>query len=195
MNEDQKGVLGELINIAFGTATAIIADLFDSFATLRIPNIELIPISEINEVASREIETPEFYLTSQQIKGSFTGEIVLAVGGDSARNMQQIIGDDGDADDSGQQQNILEIANILGTSCMGKFAELLETEISFSPPSIELTDRIIKDLSDSPYSVVIVISTVLDFDDLDIQGNLMILFGEEMYAKLGDALDRFVENI
>lgn len=195
MNSDQKDVLGELINIAFGSATALIASLFDSFATLRIPNIRIVPIDKINEVAKEEVKITEFFLTSQQIKGSFNGEIVLVIGEESAKNMQLVIGDGEDFDPNSLQQNILEIANILGSSCMGRFVELLESEISFTPPSIKHTDRIIQNVSESPYSNVIFISTVLEFEGLNIQGNLIIMFKDDMYDKLAKALDTFVENI
>lgn len=191
---DRKDLLGELINIAFGTATSLIAELFDNFATLRVPQIDVIAIRELNGVAKEFVETDDFYITTQQIKGSLQGEIVLVVGEVSAKKMQGILAEEDDAENS-MLQVILEIANILGSSCMGKFAELLCAEISFSPPSIEHTDLVIQNVSLSPYNQVIAISTVLEFKELDIQAHMVIMFGDEMYAKLEQVLNHFLENI
>lgn len=195
ISSDQKEILGELINIAFGSATSLIADLFDNFATLRIPLIDVISIDEINQVAKEGVDSDKFYTTTQQIKGSFQGEIVLVVGENSARNMQLVIGEGDSCDETNLLQNILEIANILGSSCMGKLVELLDSEIGFSPPSIRHTDLVVQDVSESPYTQVITISTVLEFQELNIKANMVIMFGDEMYIKLGDALDNFLENI
>lgn len=195
ISSDQKEILGELINIAFGSATALIADLFDNFATLRIPLIDLISIDEINQVAKAGVGSDKFYTTTQQIKGSFQGEIVLVVGENSARNMQLVIGEEENSDEASLLQNILEIANILGSSCMGKLVELLDSEVGFSPPSIKHTDLVVQNISESPYTQVITISTVLEFKELNIKANMVIMFGDEMYIKLGEALDNFLENI
>lgn len=195
ISSDQKEILGELINIAFGSATSLIADLFDNFATLRIPLIDVISIDEINQVAKEGVDSDKFYTTTQQIKGSFHGEIVLVVGETSARNMQLVIGEEETSDETSLLQNILEIANILGSSCMGKLVELLDAEIGFSPPSIRHTDFVVQNISESPYSQVITISTVLEFKELNIKANMIIMFGDEMYMKLAEALDNFLENI
>ncbi|WP_163340521.1 chemotaxis protein CheX [Desulfopila sp. IMCC35008] len=195
ISSDQKEILGELINIAFGAATSLIADLFDNFATLRIPLIDVISIDEVNQVAKEGVDSDKFYTTTQQIKGSFQGEIVLVVGEKSARNMQLVIGEDENSDETSLLQNILEIANILGSSCMGKLVELLDSEIGFSPPSIRHTDLVVQNISESPYTQVIIISTVLEFKELNIKANMVIMFGDEMYIKLCEALDNFLENI
>lgn len=195
INSDQKDILGELINIAFGSATALIADLFDNFATLRVPQIDVIPIEKVNKVAKELVGTDEFYTTTQQIKGSFQGEIVLVFAEESAKNMQLILDDEDELDENSLMQSILEISNILGSSCLGKFAELLNAEISFTPPMIEHTNIIVQNISESPYNQVITISTALEFKDLNIQGNMIIMFGDEMYIKLEKALNSFLENI
>ncbi len=128
-------------------------------------------------------------------QGKFQGEVVLVVDDKSAQNMQSIIDDEEDIDESETQQTILEISNILGSSCIGKLAELLVTEVAFSPPTIEYTDHLIKNVQYAPYSQVIVVSTVLVFDELDIQGDMLIMISDEMFVWLEQALDDFVENI
>lgn len=197
MTDDQKDVLSELINIAFGSATATIADLFDNFATLRVPSVDVIRIEQINNVIQGLAKADTFYLTTQQIRGDFHGEIVHVFREESAKNMQAVLHDEFTLEDDeiSIEQNILEISNILGSSCLGKFAEMLDAVISFSPPLVEQTNLVVQNVEDSPYSYVITISTVLEFRELDIQGNIFIMFGDDMYTQLEQALDHYLENI
>jgi len=195
INDDQKEVLAELINISFGSATATIAELFDNFATLEVPKVDVIALEKINSFVMKKFDNQKVHLTTQQFKGNFHGEVVIVVDDKSAQNMQAIVDDGEDIDEGETQQNILEISNILGSSCIGKLAKLLVTEVSFSPPTIEYTDHLIKSVQDSPYNQVIVISTVLVFNELNIQGDVLIMISDEMFVWLEQALDDFVENI
>ncbi|MEN8257897.1 MAG: hypothetical protein ABFS09_08555 [Thermodesulfobacteriota bacterium] len=201
MKEELQDVLSELINISFGTATATIADIFDNFATLHVPSISFIPLQDLDEFILKDFDYQQTYTTTQQFKGAFQGEIVFAMAPASAVNMQSIIFAEGEMDDEAiysddeLKQSILEIANILGSSCIGKLAELLCTDVTFAPPAIELCKQLVKDNQDSPYSQVIVISTVLEFREVEIHGKLFIMFSDEMSNWLQAALENFMENI
>lgn len=195
IDDDQKEILAELINIAFGSATATIAELFDNFATLEVPKVDVIGLEKINSFVMAKYDNNKAHLTTQQFKGKFNGEVIIVVDDKSAQNMHAIVDDGESVDESETQQTILEISNILGSSCIGKFAELLATEVSFSPPTIEYTDHLIKNVQDSPYNQVIVISTVLVFNELDIKEDMIIMLSDEMFVWLEQALDDFVDNI
>jgi chemotaxis protein CheC len=196
IDDDRKEILGELINISFGSATATIADLFDNFATLEVPKVNVIALEKIDMFIMHKFDGSKTHLTTQFFKGKFQGEVVLVVDDKSAQNMQTIVDDEDDIDEDDEtQQTILEISNILGSSCIGKLAELLDTDVVFSPPTIEYTDHLIKNVEESPYNQVIVVSTVLVFNELDIQGDMIIMISDEMFVWLEQALDDFVENI
>ncbi len=195
IDEEDKEILGELINIAFGSATATIADLFDNFATLHVPGITFNALEDLNDIVMGSFGEQAIYMTTQQFKGKFQGEIVLAIDSQSAKNMQQIVGEEEDVDEIDIQQTLLEISNILGSSCIGKLAELLLTDVTFAPPAIDFAEELIKNVDDSPYSQVIVISTVLEFEEVKIRGKLFIMFSDEMFVWLEQALADFVENI
>ncbi len=201
VNQELKEVLGELINISFGSATAIIADLFDNFATLHVPDITVIPINQLETLVMDGMDHQGIYITTQQFKGTFEGEIVFAVDSTSARNMQTLICAAEDfspqdvSDENEIQQSILEIANILGSSCIGKLAELLESDVTFAPPAVEFTKQLLTGLDRTRYTRIIIIRTVLEFHETQIIGKLFIMFNNEMYAWLEKALEAFLENI
>lgn len=195
IEEELKESLGELINIAFGSATAIIADLFENFATLNVPDVTFIALEEINEFVIGNFDDQKIYITTQQFKGQFHGEVILVIDTQSAKNMQLIVGEEEDVDENDLRQSLLEISNILNSSCIGKLAELLATDVTFAPPAIDYDKQLIKDVNDSPYSQVLVISTVLEFEDIQILGKLFVMFSDEMFSWLEQALKDFMENI
>ncbi len=201
IKDELREVLSELINIAFGSATATIADLFDNFATLHVPDISLITMEDLDEFILKDFNYQQVYTTSQQFKGQFQGEIVFVMDPKSAQNMQGVIFSEEDSDDAvtaGEdeiRQSILEISNILGSSCIGKLAELLSTNVTFAPPAIEFSQSVMKDGTEMPYRHVIVISTVLDFSDMEIRGKLFILFTDATFNWLKAALEDYLENL
>lgn len=201
MNEELIDALGELINISFGSATAMIADLFDSFATLNVPDIKVIPMNEIETIIMEGSDDQEIYITGQQFKGNFSGEVVFAIDKKSAGNMQRLIysaeglNESQAFDENEIKQSILEISNIIGSSCLGKLVELLKEDVIFSPPTIELTHHLLIGLDKTRFSQVIVISTVLEFQDIKIFGRLFIMFNNEMFNGLEKALNTFIEEL
>ncbi|MDQ7060572.1 MAG: hypothetical protein Q9M43_05350 [Sulfurimonas sp.] len=65
LTEDEKDALQELMNIAYGNATAVVADMLDAFASLSIPNIKIMQTSQLlNELSSLKGESYFFFYTS-----------------------------------------------------------------------------------------------------------------------------------
>ncbi len=194
-----KEALAELINISYGSATAAIADLFDNFAKLSVPGIDIVPVDQIEPIIMDGKLSESLYITTQQFKGDFEGEIIFILDGRSAQNMQALICDieeieKNDEDELETQQSILEISNILGSSCIGKLAELLESEVTFAPPAIEHNNQFLTGLDKSQYTHVIIISTMLEFEKAQIKGNLFIMFNNEMFIRLEKTLITFLEE-
>jgi chemotaxis protein CheC len=201
IKEEIKEALSELINIAFGSATAIIADLFDNFATLNIPNIKVIPVDQIEIFFKEDKDYQNTHITTQQFKGTFEGELVFVMDNTSALNMQKLICEAEDFDSKDYlnehelKQSIMEISNILGSSCIGKLVELLEADAIFSPPTIESIHQFLSGLSETQYSQIVIISTVLDFHDAQISGKLLIMFNKEMFSLLENSLEEFLAKL
>ncbi|MBN2530212.1 MAG: response regulator [Deltaproteobacteria bacterium] len=201
LTEELIDALSELINISFGSATAMIADLFDSFATLRVPNIKIIPVPEIETVIFDGNTHSDLYVTTQQFRGNFSGEVVFIMDKQSAHNVHRVVYDTRNktryeaSRESVSEQDILEISNILGSSCISKFVSLLRESVMFSPPVIELLDQLLVGLKNSKFSKVIVIGTILEFKDIEIHGKLFIMFSDEMFSAIEKALKTFLEEL
>jgi chemotaxis protein CheC len=198
MTDDLKDALKELINISFGSATASIAELFDSFATLHIPEIEIINLSEIQKKILRYYDFDELALVTQNFNGGFSGETLFLSDLENSKKIKNIVFDDFESEEYSQEdmnEALLEISNILGVTCVGKLAELLNSDIMFYPPSVKyVNERNILLNVNEEYKKVIFIDTILEFKDLDISSNLFILMTERSFLWLEESLNKFLED-
>jgi len=198
LTEDLKDTLKELINISFGSATASIADLFDSFATLHIPKIEIIDVEMIERKISGYYGEDSVNLVTQNFNGEFSGEILFVATSKDSLEIKNIVFDEPNSTDYSTediQESLLEIANILGVTCIGKLGEMLETELMFLPPRINFENRSeIISYINKEYSNIIFVDTILEFKKLSIQTNLFILVTEKSFVWLESSLNEFLEE-
>ncbi len=196
LNQEEKDVLQEMVNISFGSATAIIADMMNAFANLAVPSVDVVDAEDLFDIIVNKLDPNEkYFFVTQTYLGSFEGETIFIIDYDSAYNLGSKF------DEIVIEENIsdltLELTNILTSSFIRNFAELMGTKVRFSPPSIELVtpDTIIKN-QDFPnhYSKVIVISTLLEFKEENIKGFLFILMKEESFRLLKEKINSMLEQ-
>ena len=134
LTEDEKDCLQELMNVAYGSATAAISEILDAFAKLSIPKIQIINASDLKNYLSDELKLNEEYLVSlQQINGILSGENMFVIDKQSAKNISHKFGlEDEEITDEEIYDIVLEITNILSSSTIGKLAEDIEASVSFS---------------------------------------------------------------
>ena len=173
LTEDEQDVLQELMNIAYGDATAIVAEMLDAYATLSIPNIRIIETSTLLE-EMKELKGESYFFSSQAFNGMFSGESAFFIDTQSADNLagHLELQNDEDLDDA-----ILELTNVLTSTLTTRLAKEMNTEIKFSLPSISKLphDEIQTNKTLQEYSQVIVIDTELNFQDQQINGEIFIL--------------------
>lgn len=204
LNNDEIECLEEIVNISFGSAASVIADLFESFATLSIPSLEIVNSNSLNGHISRYyVSKDDIYLATQEFKGAFEGETIFFIDDESAINLVKLLFEINDVNkrEIDIEQNdingaILEISNIVSSSCISKIGELLNTSILFSAPVIELSDnqRTMFDNQLLDCEQVIVIETNLEFKDKNINAYLAILPSNYSFGWLQKALQEFLES-
>jgi len=173
LTEDERDVLQELMNVAYGNATAVVADMLDAFATLSIPKITIMKTSELIAHLQAKKETSYFF-SSQAFSGDFSGETAFFINEESANNLSihLELDEQEDLDDA-----ILELTNVLTSSLTTRLAQEMETEVTFGLPNItKLPLNEIHNVDTfKHYSQVIVIETDLNFQDQKINGEIYIL--------------------
>ena len=198
LTEDERDCLQELMNVAYGSATAAITEILDAFATLSIPNINIINADELNQYLSAELDFKvEHIISLQQINGVICGENMFVIDKESAKNIAYKFGlEEDEVNDEEIIDVILEITNILSSSTISKLAEDMEANVSFSAPTIKKITSIdqLKNLFISKYKKVITISTELKFEDLDIKGELFIFITDNSILFIKEKLNKMLDE-
>jgi chemotaxis protein CheC len=199
LTEDERDCLQELMNVAYGSATAAITEILDAFAKLSIPKIQIINSDELRSYLSNELNLEVEHLVSlQQINGAISGENMFVIDKQSAKNIAYKFGlDEDEINDNEISDIVLEITNILSSSTISKLAEDMNTNVSFSAPTIKSLTSInqLNNLFISKYEKVIIISTQLKFEDLDIHGELFILTTDDSILYIKEKLNKILDEL
>ena len=199
LTEDEKDCLQELMNVAYGSATAAITEILDAFANLSIPKIQIIDSSELKPYLSNKLNLEMEHLVSlQQLNGTISGENMFVIDKQSAKNIAYKFGlEEDEVNDEEIADVVLEITNILSSSTISKLAEDIDTNVSFSAPTIKTLTSIdqLKNLFISKYEKVIIISTQLKFEDLDINAELFIFTTDNSILYIKEKLKKILDEL
>lgn len=199
LTEDEKDCLQELMNVAYGSATAAISEILDAFAKLSIPKIQIINASDLKTYLCDELKLNQEHLVSlQQINGILSGENMFVIDKQSAKNISHKFGlEDEEITDEEIYDVVLEITNILSSSTISKLAEDIETSVSFSAPTIlNLTSvNQLNNLFINKYEKVIIISTQLRFEDLNINAELLIFTTDNSILYIKEKLNKILDEL
>lgn len=197
-NEDQIDTLKEFINISMGAATASLANLLDAFGTMHIPNIEICNSNELAQKIKSTIDLKSmYYATKQLFTGRFGGECMFIISEDSAKNLGRHLYNVTTPSRDDINDAVIELTNILTSTIVSRLTQELNTQVQFFVPSSQFIDAnsIVHCEDVSDYSKIIIISTILDFKDQKINGNVYILTKDEAIESLRVLIDKRIEEI
>jgi chemotaxis protein CheC len=143
---EQEDALSELINIGFGQAAATLSVLVGQRILLEAPKVELFTLPEFS-MAFIPVSRGNEVIVNQSYQGPWSGNILLYINESSAISLVDLLnGQQGEFHPISQsdREALLEFGNILLTSYLGSFANLLNTRLLFGVP--ELCNESIHDL-------------------------------------------------
>jgi len=195
---DEKDCLQELMNISYGSATAAISKIIDRFATLSIPAIKTISAEDLTKHLLLKLkDNKTFFISNQLINGSLSGQNLFIIDSLSAKNLANEFGLDEDEQNQEDIEDIvLEITNILSSTASSKLATLLNTKIGFSSPTINYINSK-KDFDcdfECNYESIIVISTNLQFENQNINAELVFMKHKKSFEYLKQQLNEFLDE-
>ncbi len=205
---EEKDILQEVMNIAFGNATADLAELIDIHTILSVPDIQLINFNKLADYLKESIpQNQANSVAGQKFWGDFNGSGLLFLPSGSERTLSKFLNlprfDQADSaddsktlDDNMKSGLLLEISNILIGACVGKISDLLDTMVSYTPPellSLEKTDYTFLLKHFDAEQRAIVMKTVFQFEQQNINGLLLIMTNDKSIGWLKKALHSFLE--
>lgn len=199
LNEDQIDCLQELMNISYGSATAAIADIINRFANLSVPKIVTMGKKDFrNHLLTKLSDYDAAYIVTQIVDGKFSGENLFFIDDNSLSNLAIEFGlDENELEEVDLKDIVLEITNIVSSTTSSKLAELINTDILFTPPSVKKVvgaENLDKNYEIN-YDNVIIISTLIEFEEQNISSELIMLLKSESVVFLREALDKVMEDL
>lgn len=205
ISTEELDILQEVMNIAFGKASADLAEVIDIYVVLSIPDIKLLTTSDVPRYIEEEVnDLDDISVIKQSYTGKFHGTALLLFPGGAGKKLFSLF-DDGSAKASVSQnesivlekETLLEVGNILIGASVSKVAELLDDVVSYRPPKIVIETKpgeiVDWDLAE-PEGPAILMRTVFSFDSRDISGLLFLIPSYKSFNWLKKALHAFLEQ-
>ncbi|OGQ94542.1 MAG: chemotaxis protein CheC [Deltaproteobacteria bacterium RIFOXYD12_FULL_57_12] len=204
LSQEEKDILQEIMNIAFGRASADLAEVIDIYVELSVPFVQTIRAVDLPAYITAELRNHEMIsVVEQGYLGRFRGMALLVFPAGAGRELFSLLGDGGDVSSNGlsmavmEKETLMEVGNILIGACVGKVAELLDDLVTYSPPRITVEEHsgnaVGADLFEQG-SMATVMRTVFSFQNRDINGYFFLINSSESFQWLKKALYLFLEK-
>jgi chemotaxis protein CheC len=139
-SDTQKDALIELLNIGFGRAAASLSQLTNQRVLLEVPQVSVHPIAELQAVLWPLIRD-EVASVHQIFSGPVAGDALLVLDYAAAGVLKELLTDEAPLPlpmDASAREVLTEVGNILLNACLGTFGNILDVQVSFSVPRLNL---------------------------------------------------------
>jgi len=204
LTEEERDILQELMNIAFGKAAADLAEVISIFVVLSVPNIQVLKAAELPDYLRQEIRDQEnLSIVEQNFRGRFRGGAYLVFPAGAGKELISLLNADSEPNfeagsiDILEKETLMEIGNILIGACVGKMTELLGDVVTYSPPRVVVENQpheiLPHNLFNPEYSAL-VMKTVFRFDERDVNGFLFLVTSHDSVEWIRKSLADFLEQ-
>ena len=134
LSELESDALGEIMNIGIGRAARALSEMVDQPINMNIPSVAMLPVAdacaEINKKAGGMA-----YAVKETFAGTISGDALLVFPErDSFELVRHLIGEDSDLGSitEMEQDALLEVGNVILTSCTISIMEILGTTLDYT---------------------------------------------------------------
>lgn len=205
-SQDEASILEEVMNIAFGKASADLADVIDIRILLNVPMVEVLRAGDLLQRIKEETKVyGAVSIIEQNFWGKYTGSAFLVFPSTASKGLVSLFDEE---EEEGlenspllEKETLLEVGNIVIGACVGKVAELLDDIVSFSQPRLiprviidNLSGETVTPKLDDPGKYAVLMKTVFHLEDKDISGFLFLVANQKSMTWLKTALNNFMEK-
>ena len=136
----QQDALIELLNIGFGRAAASLSQLTGHRVVLDVPEVSIHPVSTVKTALARVV-SDDVASVHQIFSGPVGGDALLILNHQAAGILKELLTDEPALPlplDASAREVLTEVGNILLNACLGTFGNLLDVQVSFSVPRLDL---------------------------------------------------------
>jgi chemotaxis protein CheC len=140
LTPQQQDALIELLNIGFGRAAASLSQLTGHRVVLDVPEVSIHPIGAVRQALAKVV-SDDVASVHQIFSGPVAGDALLILNHEAAGILKQLLTDEPALPlplDASAREVLTEVGNILLNACLGTFGNLLDVQVSFSVPRLDL---------------------------------------------------------
>jgi len=194
---NQHDALTELINIGYGRAASALSELTGYRVALEVPRIVMLRIDEVATQLS-DLVKGDVASVNQVFSGPIAGNAVLMLDERAACALSRLLSEEtpvADSFDTSDREIITEVGNILLNACLGVFGNLLQVQVSFSVPRLNVAGigGILKTITVESHELHygLMIHTQFRLRSSDVSGYLVIVLGITSLDRLLRELDQW----
>lgn len=201
LTELEADALNELFNIGLHRAAASLSELTGKRVQVDLPRLWVCSIDELKE-RLMDVVSGDLATVHQFFGGPVAGDAVLLLEYEKAVMLADLLtGGEvalGGKLDQSAREVIAEIGNVVLSSCLGAFGNVLNLAVSFAVPRIhvESLDGMLRTVvidRDQGIPYALVAATRFGLADLEISGYLVVVIGVKSLELVSEALSAKVQ--
>ena len=197
--------LQEVMNMAFGSAAADLAEVVDVFVQLNAPDVQVMRLDDLESHLVAQIPDYErARVVEQHFRGESDGVALLVFPHGAEHQLVSLFQSDSaeilesDTILELEKEILMEIGNILIGATVGRLFDLLNRRIGYLPPrttdGYAVAELINKGLfAGDDYAITV--QTRFDFEDRAVSGRLFIINRQQSAQQLKSALAEFWSSL
>ena len=200
LNQLQRDALIELLNIGFGRAAAALSELTGHRVLLEVPQVSVHPINELNK-ALRTVLGDPIASVHQIFSGPVGGDALLILDHSAAGMLKELLTSEAPLPlplDASAREVLTEVGNILLNACLGTFGNILEVQVSFSVPHLNLDTLhdVMKSLlvNREGLRYALVVHAGFNLRDAEVKGYLVIVLSVASLDRLIRAVEAWEQR-
>ena len=191
----QQEALTELINIGYGRAAAALSELTGRRINLEVPRVAVYPMDQISR-ALHTVLTGEVASVHQVFSGPVAGNALLLLDHKAALLLNSLLLDtplNPGRFQAAEREALTEVGNIVLNACLGVFGNLLQVQVTFAVPRLDVdsVDGVMHSISvrSQELEYALMVHTRFSVRDSNVRGYLVIILGITSFKRLLAELD------
>ena len=193
----QQDALIELLNIGFGRAAASLSELTGHRVLLEVPQVSVHPIGELAHTLRAVLED-QVASVHQIFSGPVGGDALLILNHTAAGMLKELLTNEPPLPlpiDASAREVLTEVGNILLNACLGTFGNILQVQVSFSVPHLNLDTLhdVMKSLlvNREGLRYALVVQAGFKLRDAEVKGYLVIVLSVASLDRLIRAVEEW----
>ena len=187
----------EIVNVAMGRASDLLARLLDVFVVMPIPTVSMIEVSELRMTLNEVGDSDQISAVCQGFIGAgIAGEALLIFNDSSFTDIAALMKHEDAIDDVVELELLMDMTSILCGACLKGIADQLDISFSQSHPTVLGRHLQINDLikrNAGRWQKTLAIEIGCNIENRNISCDVLLLFTEDSIASL-DNLVSYIVN-